>query len=71
MGLKPGLGPSPVKETGRPRLPLTGVKKDELGTALGDIGEQRPPMRYHWFRQRGLFTGSGVAEADCKTVPVL
>ena len=25
-------------------------------------------MRYHWFRQCGLFTGSGVVEASCKTV---
>ena len=25
-------------------------------------------MRYHWFRQCGLFAGSGVVEAGCKTV---
>jgi hypothetical protein len=25
-------------------------------------------MRYHWFRQRGLFVGSGAVEASCKTV---
>lgn len=25
-------------------------------------------MRYHWFRGRGLFVGSGVVEARCKTV---
>jgi hypothetical protein len=25
-------------------------------------------MRYHWFRSRGLFTGSGVVEAGCKAV---
>ena len=25
-------------------------------------------MRYHWFRRCGLFTGSGVVEAGCKTV---
>ncbi len=25
-------------------------------------------MRYHGFRQRGLFAGSGVVEASCKTV---
>jgi len=23
---------------------------------------------YHWFRQCGLFTGSGVVEASCKSV---
>jgi hypothetical protein len=25
-------------------------------------------MRYRWFRQRGLFVGSGVVEAGCKAV---
>ena len=25
-------------------------------------------MRYRWFRSRGLFTGSGVVEAGCKSV---
>jgi hypothetical protein len=25
-------------------------------------------MRYKWFRQCGLFTGSGVVEASCKAV---
>jgi len=25
-------------------------------------------MRYRWFGSRGLFTGSGVVEADCKSV---
>ncbi len=25
-------------------------------------------MRYHWFRQCGLFVGSGVVEAGCKSV---
>jgi hypothetical protein len=25
-------------------------------------------MRYHWFRSGGLFVGSGVVEASCKTV---
>ena len=25
-----------------------------------------PRMRYHWFRQCGLFTGPGVVEAGCK-----
>ena len=25
-------------------------------------------MRYHWFRSRGLFVGSGVVEASCKTI---
>ncbi len=25
-------------------------------------------MRYRWFRSRGLFAGSGVVEASCKTI---
>jgi len=48
--------------------PLLGVKKDELDTALGYFENNAPRMRYHWFRQRGLFVGSGVVEAGCKTV---
>jgi hypothetical protein len=48
--------------------PLQGIKKDELGTALGYFENNAPRMRYHWFRQCGLFTGSGVVEAACKTV---
>ena len=48
--------------------PLVGVKKDELGTALGYFENNAPRMRYHWFRSRGLFVGSGVVEAGCKTV---
>jgi hypothetical protein len=48
--------------------PLTGIKKDELDTALGYFENNAPRMRYHWFRQCGLFVGSGVVEASCKTV---
>jgi hypothetical protein len=47
--------------------PLAGVKKDEIDTALGYFENNAPRMRYHWFRQCGLFTGSGVVEASCKT----
>jgi hypothetical protein len=47
---------------------LTGVKKDELDTALGYFENNAPRMRYHWFRSRGLFVGSGAVEAGCKAV---
>ena len=47
---------------------LEGTKKDELDTALGYFENNAPRMRYHWFRQCGLFVGSGVVEAGCKTV---
>lgn len=48
--------------------PLLGTKKAELDTALGYFENNAPRMRYHWFRQCGLFVGSGVVEAGCKTV---
>ena len=48
--------------------PLEGVKKDEIDTALGYFENNAPRMRYHWFRQCGLFAGSGVVEASCKSV---
>jgi hypothetical protein len=49
-------------------FPLLGMKKDELDTALGYFENNAPRMRYHWFRQCGLFVGSGVVEAACKSV---
>ena len=48
--------------------PLEGVKKNELDTALGYFENNAPRMRYRWFRQCGLFVGSGVVEAGCKSV---
>ena len=47
--------------------PLEDARKDELDTALGYFENNAPRMRYHWFRQCGLFTGSGVVEASCKS----
>jgi len=48
--------------------PLEGVKKDEAEKELGYFLNNAPRMRYHWFRSRGLLTGSGVVEASCKSV---
>ncbi len=48
--------------------PLLGVKKDELDTALGYFEHNAPRTRYHWFRSRGLFVGSGAVESSCKAV---
>ena len=48
--------------------PLEGVKKDEAEKELGYFLNNATRMRYHWFRSRGLFTGSGVVEAGCKTI---
>jgi len=50
------------------KYPLQGVKKDEIDTALGYFEHNEPRMRYKWFRSRGLFVGSGVVEAGCKSV---
>jgi hypothetical protein len=50
------------------KYPLEGVKKDEIGTALGYFENNAPRMRYHWFRQCRLFVGSGLVEAGCKSV---
>jgi hypothetical protein len=44
------------------------VKKDEAGRELGYFLNNTPRMRYNWFRSRGLFVGSGIVEAGCKTV---
>jgi len=52
----------------RRKFPLAGIKKDQLDTALGYFENNAPRMRYHWFRQCGLFAGSGVVEASCKSV---
>jgi hypothetical protein len=49
-------------------FPLVGVRKDELDTALGYFEHNAPRMRYHWFRSRGLFVGSGAVESGCKAV---
>jgi hypothetical protein len=48
--------------------PLAGIKKDEIGTALGYFENNAHRMRYKWFRSRGLFVGSGVVESGCKAV---
>jgi hypothetical protein len=48
--------------------PLEGVKKDDTERELGYFENNAPRMRYHWFRSRGLFVGSGVVEAGCKAV---
>jgi hypothetical protein len=50
------------------KYPLEGVKKNDVGRELGYFLNNAPRMRYHWFRQCGLFVGSGVVEAGCKAV---
>ncbi|MBI4623671.1 MAG: hypothetical protein HY736_10715 [Verrucomicrobia bacterium] len=39
-----------------------------MATELGSFEKNRTRMRYGEFRRQGLFIGSGVVEAGCKTV---
>ena len=50
------------------KYPLEGVKKAEVEKELGYFLNNAPRMRYHWFRSRGLFVGSGIVESGCKAV---
>ncbi len=40
----------------------------DLGKALGYFETNAHRMRYAWFRQFGMFAGSGMVEAGCKAV---
>ena len=65
----PGYGDINGIEAAVGEYPLEGIKKDEAGKELGYfLGNAPPRMRYRWFRSRGLFAGSGVVEASCKTI---
>jgi hypothetical protein len=48
--------------------PLDGPKARELDTAIGYFTRNAHRMRYAYFRSLGLFVGSGVVEAGCKSV---
>ena len=48
--------------------PSKASRRTELDTALGYFENNAPRMRYHWFRSRGLFVGSGAVESGCKAV---
>ena len=47
---------------------LSGPKADQLDTALGYFETNAHRMRYAYYRNLGMFVGSGVVEAGCKTV---
>jgi hypothetical protein len=49
----------------RPRTPALA---DELRKAIGYFSTNAERMRYRQFRDLGLFVGSGVIEAGCKTI---
>lgn len=50
------------------RLPLTGADAEQAAVALDYFKKNAQRMRYDVFRERGMFIGSGVVEAGCKTV---
>jgi hypothetical protein len=49
-------------------FPLTGIKAADRDKALAYFETNAPRMRYSHFRSHGLFVGSGVVEAGCKSV---
>jgi hypothetical protein len=49
-------------------LPLSGHGRESGERAIGYFQKNRERMRYADFRKRGLFVGSGVLEAGCRTV---
>ena len=48
--------------------PSTATGKDELRKTIAYFQSNAHRMRYADFRRRGLFVGSGVVEAGCKTI---
>ena len=56
-------------KTARRRGPAGGAQRSEaVATELGYFEKNQARMRYGEFRRQGLFIGSGVVEAGCKTV---
>jgi len=56
-----------VAAMGRPR-PQEEQVKEEVRKAIGYFQTNADRMRYARFRSQGLFVGSGVVEAGCKTI---
>ena len=52
----------------RSQLTDAGANQEQIETELGYFEENRERMRYQKFREEGLFVGSGVVEAGCKSV---
>ena len=49
-------------------LPLTGADREQADTALEYFIRNAQRMRYDVYRAKGMFIGSGVVEAGCKSV---
>lgn len=52
----------------RSRLPRSGARRKEAIKQIRYFEKNAPAMRYAEFRRQGLFVGSGVIEAGCRTV---
>ena len=52
----------------RSQLSGAGANQEQIEIELGYFEENRERMRYQRFREEGLFVGSGVVEAGCKSV---
>jgi len=50
------------------RLPGSGFRRKEAKKQIGYFQNNVSRMRYGEFRKQGLFVGSGVVEAGCKTI---
>jgi hypothetical protein len=49
-------------------VPLEGKNKEFLTTTIEYFNTNRERMRYRFFREQGLFIGSGVVEAGCRSL---
>lgn len=49
-------------------LPLTGADREQADTALDYFIRNAQRMRYDVYRAKGMFIGSGVVEAGCKSI---
>jgi hypothetical protein len=52
----------------RQQIPARKKPAEKIETEIHYLEENRERMRYATFREQGLFVGSGVVEAGCKTV---
>lgn len=50
------------------RMACAGKKGEAIRKEIGYFEKNKHRMRYHEFRQKGLFIGSGVIEAGCKSI---
>lgn len=57
-----------LSNTMRLALPRSGLRRKEGFKRINYFVERKEQMRYAEFRRQGLFTGSGVIEAGCKTL---